>query len=75
MKSNSHIKFANIFDFSQLHFDSLARSLSIGRIDLPKILVDRGNIGNHKVQKSQLDRRHRSINWRWQSRLLNMVNQ
>lgn len=26
--------------------------------------------GNRKLQKHQLARRHRSIDWRWQSRLL-----
>jgi hypothetical protein len=105
MKSNSHIKFANIFDRIQLHSDSLARSLSIGRIDLSKIgihwsifthtshppvvaelkpddatvtpsdsakptLREWGNTGNRQLQKPQLARRHCSINWRWQSRLI-----
>ena len=74
MKANSHVKFANILSLIQPYFDL---------IDLPKIFVDRENTGNCKLQKTQLirvafalrNRRHRSINWRWQSRLLNMVNQ
>jgi hypothetical protein len=33
-------------------------------------LSNRGNTGNHQVQKHKLARRHRSINWRWQSRLM-----
>jgi hypothetical protein len=69
MKANSYIKFTNIFNLIQLYFDSL---------DLPKILVDsakptlreRENTGNRNLQKTQLVRRHRSINWRWQSRLM-----
>jgi hypothetical protein len=99
MKANSYIKFTNIVDLIQLHVDSLARSLSIGRIDLPKIgirgsiftaphrlsiaaeelkpndanvaLSDRGNTGNHQLQTHQSARRHRSIDWRWQSQLIN----
>ena len=63
MKSNSHIKFANIFDRIQLLFDS----------------IDRGNTSDRNLQKRQLvrvafalrNRRHRSIDWRWQSRLMN----
>ncbi len=105
MKANSYITFINILDRIQLYFDSLARSLSIGRIDLTKIgmresifihtphppivtelkpddvnltlsdsakptLRERGNTGNHQLQKHQVVRRHRSINWRWQSRLM-----
>ena len=62
MKANSHVKFTNILSLIQLYFDS---------IDLPKIFVDRENTGNCKLQKTQLHRRHDSINWRWQSRLLN----
>jgi hypothetical protein len=54
MKSNSHIKFANIFDFSQLHLDS----------------IDWGSTDNRKLQKYQTARRHRSLDWRWQSRLM-----
>lgn len=72
MKANSHIKFTNILNLIQLYLDS---------IDLPKILVDRENTGNRKLQKTQLDRvafalrnrRHRSINWRWQSRLMQWI--
>jgi hypothetical protein len=130
MKANSHVKFTNILDRIQLYFDSLARSLSIGRIYLSKIgihrnifthtshlpvvaelkpdaetvtpsdsvkptLRDRGNTGNRQLQKPQFDRvadeialrepqrafhqaafalrnrRHHSLNWRWQSRLMN----
>ena len=41
VKANSHVKFTNILDRIQLHFDSLARSLSIGRIDLSKIGIHR----------------------------------
>jgi hypothetical protein len=72
MKANSCIKFTNIFNLIQLYFDSL---------DLPKILVDsakptlreRENTGNRKLQKTQLARRHHSINWRWQSRLMQWI--
>ncbi|WP_146138174.1 hypothetical protein [Chamaesiphon polymorphus] len=123
MKANSYIKFTNILDLIQLHVDSLARSLSIGRIDLPKIgirgslftaphrlsiaaeelkpndanvalsdsakptllgethaegtsarfhpLRERGNTGNHQLPTHQSARRHRSIDWRWQSQLIN----
>ncbi|WP_310413688.1 hypothetical protein, partial [Chamaesiphon sp. OTE_8_metabat_110] len=102
---NSHVKSTNILDRIQFHFDSLARSLSIGRIDLSKIgihwsifihtshprvvaelkpddatvtpsdsakrtLRDRGNTGNRQLQKPQLARRHHSLNWRWQSQLM-----
>jgi hypothetical protein len=71
MKSRSHIKFANIFDLSQLHFDSLER--------LAVCDSNHGNTGNRQLQKHQFvrvafalrNRRHRSINWRWQSRLIN----
>jgi hypothetical protein len=33
-------------------------------------LRERENTGNRNLQKTQLVRRHRSINWRWQSRLM-----
>jgi hypothetical protein len=55
MKTNSYIKFANIFALAQLYLEST---------DLPKIYVDR------TPRKAQLERRHRSINWRWQSQLM-----
>ena len=32
--------------------------------------TDRENTGNHQLQKHQFDRRHHSINWRWQSQLM-----
>jgi hypothetical protein len=69
MKANSHIKFTSILHLIQLYLDS---------IDLPKILVDsakltlreREDAYNRQLQKHQLNRRHCSIDWRWQSRLL-----
>jgi hypothetical protein len=69
MKTNSYIKFTNIIDLIQLYFDS---------IDLPKVIVDsakptlreRENNYNGKLQKYHLARRHYSINWRWQSQLV-----
>ncbi|AFY93321.1 hypothetical protein [Chamaesiphon minutus] len=105
MKAKSYIKFTNILDRIQLYFDSLARSLSIGRIDLSKIGIhrnifthtshppvvaelkpdaatltpsERENTGNRQLQKHQFDRiafalrnrRHHSLNWRWQSQLI-----
>jgi hypothetical protein len=36
-------------------------------------LRERGNAGNRNLQKTQLVRRHRSINWRWQSRLIQWI--
>ncbi len=65
MKSNSHIKFVNIFDLSQLNFDSLER--------LAVCDSNRGNTLARNLQKRQLNRRHRSIDWRWQSRLINCI--
>ena len=62
MKAKSYVKFTNTSSLVQPYFDS---------IDLPKILIDRENIGNCKLQKTQFHRRHHLINWRWQSRLLN----
>jgi hypothetical protein len=55
MKTNLHIKLVSIFNLIQLHLES---------IDLPKIYVDR------KFQKARSNRRHHSINWRWQSQLM-----
>ncbi len=57
MKSNLHIKFTNVFDLSRLHFD----------------LLDREKTADRNFQKYRLARRHRSIDWRWQSRLLNWL--
>jgi hypothetical protein len=55
MKSSSYIKFANIFDLSQLHFDSL----------------DRRNTGNRQLQKHQFVRVAFDLRNRRQSRLIN----
>jgi hypothetical protein len=105
MKANLSVKFTNILDRIQLYFDSLARSCSIGRIDLSRIGIhrnifthtshppvvaelkpnaatvnpsERENTGNRQLQKHQFDRvafasrtrRHHSLNWRWQSQLI-----
>jgi hypothetical protein len=36
-------------------------------------LRERGNAYNRQLQKHQLNRRHHSINWRWQSRLIQWI--
>jgi hypothetical protein len=80
MKTNSHIKFTSIFNLIQLHFDSLDLSKVIVDLAKPTLrqaqgiaLRERKNIYNCKLQQHQFalrNRRHRSIDWRWQSQLL-----
>lgn len=112
MKANSYIKFTNIFNLIQLHFDSLdlpkigmpgsifthtphPRVVTELRLDDATVILsdsakptllgethaegtsarfhplrERGNTGNRQLQKSQLARRHHSLKWRWQSRLM-----